>query len=191
MEKGTVEGNFRRALSDFTFEAASGGAIRLLTDLGFTVKKIEERLDFPTPLARIRETVWKHLIDTGVICLEDPHPASDCTADTAVPGRARTGYIREYDSYGRPSFRRVTEPDTGQKTGGEYLVCEFGSLQYKDPEKYRQVLALLDTRQVEYIDGLPWPRGRVWHRADDRMLEIFKRIRDAGLEQGSMGREKI
>lgn len=182
MEKGAMEGSFRQALSDFTFEAASGGAIRHLADLGFTVKQIEERLDFPTPPARIRETVWKHLIDTGVICLEDPRSASSGTS--GGPGGVRINYVREYDSYGRPSFRRVAEADSGREAEGEYLVCEFGSLRYKDPQKYSQILSLLDAVQAEYIDGLPWPPGRVWHRTDDRMLEIFRRIRDAGEEQG-------
>ena len=40
---------FKSALADFTFEAASGGAIRHLADLGYTVKQITEQLSFPTP----------------------------------------------------------------------------------------------------------------------------------------------
>ncbi len=187
MEKGAMDKDFRQALSDFSFEAACGGAIRHLTDLGFTVKQMEERLDFPVSAERIREAVWKHLADTGVVCLEDPRPlssAADCAAALGAPGGMRINYVREYDSYGRASFRRVAEADNRRVAGGVYLVCEFGSLRDKDPEKYRQILALLDTRQAEYIAGLPWPRGKVWHRADERMLEIFKRIREAGLEQG-------
>lgn len=43
---------FKSALSDFTYEAASGGAIRHLADLGYTVKQISGQLSFPTPLDR-------------------------------------------------------------------------------------------------------------------------------------------
>ena len=41
---------FKNALSNFMFEAASGGAIRHLADLGYTVKQISKKLEFPTPL---------------------------------------------------------------------------------------------------------------------------------------------
>ena len=38
---------FREALSGFTFEAAGGGAIRHLADLGCTVDEIETQLLYP------------------------------------------------------------------------------------------------------------------------------------------------
>ena len=50
---------FKSALSDFTYEAASGGAIRHLADLGYTVKQISGQLSFPTPFARVQKTVWQ------------------------------------------------------------------------------------------------------------------------------------
>lgn len=166
---------FRQALSDFSFDVASGGAIRHLTDLGYTVKQIQGRLDYPTPLARIQEAVWKRLVDTGVILLEEPQRQGS---------REKAEFIREYDSYGRASFRRVTEQNSCQEAAGLYLACEFGMLQSGDGERYRRVLAALSGRQAEYIDGLPWPRRRVWHRADGRMLEIERRLHDAGLDRG-------
>ena len=63
---------FQKALSDFVYDMASGGAIRHLADLGYTVRQIQEKLDFPTPYERIQRTVWKHLLDTGVIFPESP-----------------------------------------------------------------------------------------------------------------------
>lgn len=171
-----MDKEFQQALSDFTFDVAGGGAIRHLTDLGYTVKQIRERLDFPTPYARVQEAVWKRLVETRVICLEEPlygFTASD----------VRVNYIREYDSYGRASFRRVTETDTRRETGGEYLVCEFGVLRSRDEGKYRKILALLEERQAEYIDGLPWPPARVWHRAERYLPEIERRLRAAGMDQ--------
>lgn len=168
--------DFRQALSDFTFDVASGGAIRHLTDLGYTVKQIQEQLDFPTPIARIQEGVWKRLVDTGVILLEEP---------LRQEPKEKVNYVREYDSYGKASFRRVVETNPQPETAGAFLVCEFGLLQYRDEEKYRKVLGALDERQAEYIDGLPWPLKKVWHRADERMLEIERRLCAAGLEQGA------
>ena len=166
---------FRQDLSDFTFDGASGGAIRHLTDLGETVIQIQEQLDFPTPITRIQEGVWKRLVETGVILLEEPWQQAP---------KEKVNYVREYDSYGKASFRRVVETDPQPVTAGAFLVCEFGLLRYRDGEKYRKVLAVLDERQAEYIDGLPWPLRKVWHRADERMLETERRLRAAGLEQG-------
>lgn len=168
--------DFRQALSDFTFDVASGGAIRHLTDLGYTVKQIQEQLDFPTPIARIQEGVWKRLVDTGVILLEEPRRQAL---------KEKVNYIREYDSYGKASFRRIVETNPQPETAEAFLVCEFGLLRYRDGEKYKKVLGALDERQAEYIDGLLWPLRQVWHRADERMLEIERRLRAAGLEQGA------
>ncbi len=168
-----AQDDFRKALSDFSFDVASGGAIRHLTDLGLTVKQIQERLDFPTPYERIQKAVWERLVDTGVILLEEP-------------GRERTRekarYVREYDSYGKVSFRRVVEQEPEEETNVSFLTCEFGAVRQGDPEKFRKILAVLEKRQAEYLDGLPWERRKVWHRADERMLEIQRRLRDAGLD---------
>lgn len=93
---------FRDALEDFTYEAACGGAIRHLTDLGYTVRQIADRLDFPIPYERVRRAVWERLVDTEVILLEEPGSR-----------RRRKGavYVREYDRYGRASFRQVAAED--------------------------------------------------------------------------------
>lgn len=169
--------DFRQALSDFTFDVASGGAIRHLTDLGYTVKQIQEQLDFPTPFGRVQEAVWRRLVDTGVIFLEEPWRQAP---------KEKVNYVREYDSYGMASFRRVVETSPQSETAGAgiFLSCEFGALRYRDGERYRKALAALEERQAEYIEGLPWPLRRVWHRADERMLEIERRLHAAGLEQG-------
>jgi len=166
---------FQKALSDFVYDVASGGAICHLTDRGYTVRQIQERLDFPTPYEIIQRTVWKHLMDTGVIFPESPEQ-----------GRAgeKVDYVREYDSYGRASFRRVTVREAGSKPSEPCLLCCFGLLKYNDPERYEQVLGVLEQEQAEYIRGLPWSVGKVFHRPDRRMLGIYHTLERAGLSEG-------
>ena len=206
---------FKKALSDFTYDAASGGAIRHLADLGLTVKQIEQQLSFPTPYPRIQRTVWEHLLSTGVLQKEIP---------TGCPAAEQVRYVREYDSYGKPSFRRIVltdsvNPDSafekqtplsaqrpsspGQKQGpvsfwerhyvpktdgpllsflgslvsqnGEdcsYVSCDFGIRLSQNKEEFLSVLQTLDSRQQDYILGLPWVACVVYHRLDLRMREI-------------------
>lgn len=166
---------FRKALSDFVYDMASGGAIRHLADLGYTVRQIQERLDFPTPYERIQKTVWKHLKDTGVIFPEG--------AEQGKTGE-KVDYVREYDSYGRASFRRVVVQEAASKPSEPCLLCCFGILKYKDPERYEQVLRVLEPEQAEYIEGLPWGVERFFHRPDQRMLGIYHTLEKAGLSEG-------
>jgi len=96
---------FQDALANFTHEAASGGAIRHLADLGYTVKQIAEQLDFPTPYERVQKTVWEHLLHTGVILSQEPGRGGQ---------KKKPTYVREYDSYGKTSFRLVESEDEGE-----------------------------------------------------------------------------
>ena len=109
---------FKSALSDFTYEAASGGAIRHLADLGYTVKQISGQLSFPTPFARVQKTVWQRLLDTGVLLMEEPGSGQGLN-------RGKAGYTMERDKYGRTSFRLVAAKDGGTKAGGEKdnVIC--------------------------------------------------------------------
>ena len=203
LERHELNSYFQSALSDFTNDVASGGAIRHLADLGYTAKQITERLDFPTPYERVRQEMWKYLVDRGVILLEEPGSRK---RETAV-------YVREVDQYGRSSFRRVLEPAGAQTVAqwrvrqvetadirgfrellrekrnenGEdcsYLSCDFGPVNLKEPLRYRQIMRSLDDAQREYIEGLPWGTRRVYHRIDERMFEIVARLSENGSYSG-------
>ena len=78
---------FKEALSNFTFDVASGGAIRHLTDLGYTVKQISRELAFPTPIDRIQKVVWEHLLNRGILLLEEPGNGE---------GLEKFSYVRDY-----------------------------------------------------------------------------------------------
>lgn len=195
---------FQNALSNFTYEAASGGSIRHLTDLGYTVKQIAEQLSFPTPIERIRRQVWEHLIETEIILIEEPGRNPKIKAE----------YVREYDEYGRASFRRVAESSTEQTIihwkelaacrhekekirsllekkiaeNGEthsYAACEFGILIRQDPKRFQKLLLVLDRNQQEYVEGLPWAAKRVYHRLNPRMQKILLQLSAAGLWKGN------
>lgn len=190
---------FKRALSNFTYETASGGAIRHLTNIGYTVRQITENLSFPTSYERVQRTVWEHLINTGVILLEEPGIRTVNESFT---------YVKEYNKYGTASFRRIAvqqaQPEKicfreycykeeNKEKLGEYLLkkctenedemayisCHFGF--YEDDWKNLEKLsALLDRGQVDYILGLPWEKKLCYHRLDKRMREIAVRLYSSG-----------
>lgn len=196
---------FRNALSDFTFEAASGGAIRHLADLGYTVRQISEKLTYPTPYERVRGAVWQRLLDTKVVLTQKPGSGKEQT---------KAEYTIEHDKYGRTSFRlaRTGEKDAEvihwkertyrrgtdgnlaeylaglcERSGCEstYLSCEFGVWQRSDTEKFAAAMQVLNERQREYITGLPWENRVCYHRLDQRMREIAVRLYEAGQYQGT------
>lgn len=202
MEDG---GFFQRALADFTYEAAGGGAIRHLADRGYTVGQITERLDFPIPYGKVQQAVWEHFIKRGVILLEEPGSGGH---------REKVTYVREYDKFGKASFRRVAEKEEGEVVcwkelsvncreapaeeisvllreklaengaDGSYVSCDFGLAAQREPGRYQVMLSALQERQRQYISNLPWEGRRVYHRLDARMAEILVCLCEAGQYQG-------
>lgn len=191
---------FKNALSDFTFEAASGAAIRHLADLGYTAKQIMEQLTYPTPYEKVQKTVWEHLVDTGVLLLKEPG---------SEKRKRNVTYVKEYGKYGRASLRQVVLEDNGaelpcwekyhfdnsssgdfstflvencMKSGEEfsYFSCDFGLYLKKEPEKFMGALQVLDNRQQDYIQGLPWEEKVVYHRLNQRMRDIVIRLYENG-----------
>ena len=184
---------FKQALSDFTIEFASGDAIRSLSDKGYSVKKIKSKLDFPTPEERIREIVWKHYIDNKTICLENPKEALSVENYTIE---------KVYDSYGRPSFKKVSvkadeeapsskqvkvetdEEASGYKQIGvkldeearEYVECDFGKRLYRNKDDFMKSLSVLDEEEKDYILGLPWPLTNVWHVKNEHFARIISKF---------------
>lgn len=194
---------FKKALSNFTYDMASGDAIRYMTGQGYSVKQVMERLDFPTPIEQVQKTVWKCLLDTNVLLLDEPGTAR----------KEKVEYVRTYDKYGKASFIQVTVPGSGREAvdfaareyhktrdgdfasflgqlcskNGEdasYISCDFGLRSRRDPAGYREMLCLLSERHREYIQGLPWERRMVYHRLDRRMQEIIVRLCEAGEYRG-------
>ena len=152
---------FKQALSDMSFDVASGGAIRHLADIGYSVRRICDSLDYPTPFERVRDTVWRHFVDTGVIRLSEPEDSDTLTKIT---------YVKEQGTYGRTTFRRIKESSLENR---KYLKCDFGVAARKDTLRFTAFLDRLSSEDREYIEGLPWPDAIVWHVADERMERIL------------------
>ncbi|MCH5258361.1 MAG: hypothetical protein J1F18_01350 [Lachnospiraceae bacterium] len=195
---------FKSALSDFTHEAASGGAIRHLADLGYTARQITEKLTYPTPYERVQKTVWKHLIDTGVVLTQEPGSGRR---------RGMATYTVTHGKYGRASFRLEQSPvgdsepirwkerrysedkygslaayltDKCSECGEDqaYISCDFGLLSKRDKEKFDAVMQVLNERQKEYISGLLWEEQICYHRLDGRMREIVVKLYAHGYYRG-------
>lgn len=102
-----MENYFRDALHNFIFEEAGGGAIRHLADRGYTARQIADTLSFPMSYEAVREAYTKYLLENHILLKERP---DKCRKQEKVE------YVREYDKYGKPSFRKVVIPETaGQK----------------------------------------------------------------------------
>lgn len=196
---------FKSALSDFTHEAASGGAIRHLADLGYTVKQITEKLTYPTPYERVQKTVWKHLIDSGVVLTQEPGNGRQ---------QGKSTYTVAHDKYGRASFRLEQIPagdtehilwknrqykeeqhgslaayleDQCSENGEDkaYISCDFGLHSVRESAEYTSAMQTLNERQREYIEGLLWENKICYHRLDRRMREITVKLYTNGLYRGN------
>lgn len=190
---------FKSALSDFAFDVACGAQIRHLADLGYTVSQMMGELDISMPYGVVQKTVTEYFCKTGVLISKKP--GSELSH--------KTEFVREYDSYGRPSFRQVVvkEVDTAEihwkdysykpvfrenllsflnrkiEENGEefsYISCDFGCTSL-ETAKYMEVL---DRRQREYIEGILWEKSRMYHRITPQIREIISRLYECGLYEG-------
>ena len=196
---------FRKALTDFAFDMASGGAIRHLADKGYTVKQILKELDFDVPTEKVRQAVWDYFVESGTLLLEEP--------GTGAP-KGKAVFVEERGKFGKTSFRRVVIPgeearqirwsekvyaagqngdfgrflsekcvENGRDTA--YMACDFGRVEREEPGRYLRWMDALEERQREYLEGVPWIFQRVYHRMDRRMTEIAGRLFLTGEYEGS------
>ena len=188
---------FKEALTQFSQEVAVGGAIRHLTDIGYTARQITDSLDFPAPYEKVKKIMWQHLLDGGVVLLEEPG------------GNAQKGkgvFVKEYGQYGRTSFRLVTvpaddaavrdicwqeyhyQPFMGELSSFLQARCrengERGAYASLDMEKYRDGHKGLQSGDAEYLSGLPEDVKLIYHRLDERMQRILCELHGQGAYEG-------
>ena len=224
---------FQSALSNFVTDAACGGAIRHLVDIGYTLDQIVERLDYPAPRAKVQRIMMEYLYESRVLLREEP--SEELFA-------AKVQFVQEQDAYGRRSMRKIVLDQNSQnimtnasdsmissrqgkaaqtqafvwkesvydpKRDGKltellygksekngvtysYVSCPFGEL---ENDQYSQNISCLNGRQQEYLRGIRWDQPVLYHRLDQRMLEIIGKLYEAGAYSGvsffAASREKI
>jgi len=152
---------FEEALGNMVRNVSSGDAIRHLADLGMNIYEICDKLTFPTPVATVRDIVWKHYLDKGIVSLEDPSNRKNI----------EISYVEDIDKYGRKSFRRVTKELEADSR--EYIKIDFGRKIYQDKAAFEASLSILEKSDRDYIMTLPWPINDVWHVRNERMERIL------------------
>ncbi|MCR4956658.1 MAG: hypothetical protein K6A30_08230 [Lachnospiraceae bacterium] len=153
---------FMQALHRFTTDVASAGAIRHLADLGYTVDQIKEELTYPTSIGCIQQVVWEHYLEMGIVSMSPPKKGDI---------RQVVSYEKVQNSTGKQSFVKVVKEETCPQR--EYVCCEFGKEMYKDKEKFLKKISVLNSRDQEYLLGLPWPLTPTYHVKDERMSRII------------------
>ena len=156
---------FKKALADFTMDFASGDSIRALADKGYSVTEIHKRLDFPTPMERIKDTVWKHYVDTGVILLSEP---------TGEGTKKQVTYEKVQDNLGRTSFKQVIKESHEEPR--EYVACDFGKRIYQDKKAFEKHMEALSPEDRQYILDLPWPLETVWHVKNEKIERVMRKL---------------
>lgn len=256
---------FQSALSSFVTDAACGGAIRHLVDIGYTLDQIVDRLDYPAPRAKVQRIMMDYLFESRVLLREEP--SEELFA-------AKEAFVQEQDAFGRRSMRKIIidqrshmpmttvsetplgssnmesaslganlgkSPQQGKTAriqsvtwkeyfyetkrdgkltellhhkcdkNGEaysYISCSFWEVlndqnsQMKKNENNRQsgqgepgksggvpaaekIWSCLNNRQRDYIQGIRWDQPVLYHRLNQRMLEIIGKLYEAGVYSGA------
>lgn len=98
---------FKSALSNFATEVACGGAVRHLTDAGFSLDQMIDRLDYPTPRAKVQKLMMARLYETHVLLKEEPSLALF---------EPKQVYVQDQDAFGRRSMRKTSVDLFSQKS---------------------------------------------------------------------------
>lgn len=151
---------FQEALSDFIYDAASGRAIRHLTDNGCTAAQIVQQLDYPVSFAKVQHTVTRYLKETGILLEELPVPYTNLKA---IPFERSSP--EKLFSFFAECIRQNGEENS-------YLGCPFGAASSHADDSIRKSFSMLTAREREYIEGIAWEPGIMYHRLNRRMLEI-------------------
>ena len=161
--------HFQKALQNFTMDAASLAAVRHLADLGMTVKEIEAELSYPTPYELVQKTVWERLMENGTILRSAPE---------GIREEEKTTFVREYNAYGKASFRRIVTKEEVQRDPECYVPCSFGDLPRDELEKRLKNAGVSD-KDAEYVLGLPWEKGTLYHKKTERIQRILQKLSNA------------
>ncbi|MCR5654353.1 MAG: hypothetical protein K6G07_01760 [Lachnospiraceae bacterium] len=146
---------FKETLQNFTFDVASGGAIRHLADLWYSTEEIAKHLSFPTPKEQIAKTVYEHCFAKGLLSYEKtPKPAA----------ATKTVYVKKQSALGKTTFLRKEVPVEADppSLSGTYEEFSVGLLTYRSPEAYERFLHALTPEDRSLIEPLPWEKKPIY-----------------------------
>jgi len=158
---------FQSALSNFVFGMTEYGTICHLVDHSYTVKQIKERLGMPISDEKIQKTVWDYMIEKKILLLDQPDKTKQGLMINLWNKRDFTGADRSQLT----AYLSKKRAENGWQDA--YVSCDFGVLKNRCPDQYQLLLNSLDSRQRDYIDGLPWTLRTVYHCMNQRMTEIL------------------
>lgn len=144
---------FKTALSNFATDVACGGAIRHLTDIGYTLNQIVDRLDYPAPRAKVQKIMMEHLYGSRVLLREEPSEDLLTAPET---------YVQEQDAYGRRSMRKIIDDSDSQSKLTS--VPNSTSMSY-----------LSEERKIRQSQGLLWKEIRYMPKPGEKLTTVLHR----------------
>lgn len=161
---------FEEALSDFVHDAASGGAIRHLVDLGYSLEQMVQALSYPTPRERVQKTAYRYMLESGMLLRVLPGAKEDSFVLISLQARDRERLFLYLQEKSR---------ENGQEN--VYVSCPFGVMSGQQNERMtetqmRSYLSFLNKREQDYILGIPWEDRVMYHRLTSRMREIGRKL---------------
>lgn len=165
-------GYFEEALSNFVSDFNYGGAIRHLTDLGYSAASIKRKLKIPFDTVRIQEIQYKHLLERGMLITEEQ-----------LLGKGAI-YARNLDEY--PVGTEVICKEYPAEQAEKILVKmmrEHGGIVYVDfpfgrmgEMKKQKVLDALKVSEQSVFDRIPWQRERTFLKGDESFIRMSTRL---------------
>lgn len=207
------EKHFEKALSDMKDSFAGKDGVKHLAELGYSIRKIQESLDFPFPLEKIGRILWDYYKSEEIILLKAPGSGL---------GSAKSHYVKQSDAYGKQSFIKVQGKedesvpvsftkiiyrdghdlftpvdhsktslikeflDSNSSGGPDYVSLDFGRLKTRNGVEWRRIVASFPGDDRDYMESMPWENclTGVYHRIDDRLVRILEGLEGTGYLPG-------
>ncbi len=159
---------FDEALSDFVHDAACGGAIRHLVDLGYSLPQIVRALTYPVSPEKVRKTAYRYMLESGLLL-------------RGLEGTEAFLHIKLNRSDREAAHRLLYKKIQENGEAKTYLSCPFGKWVCQNgkgtgEERLRAELSCLNPREQDYIAGIAWDAPLLYHRMNGRMREIGAKL---------------
>lgn len=174
---------FNEALHNFTSDYAYGSQIKSLYNKGFSISQIKEKLDYPVSIEKVSSYLWDYLITSNQVVFAESDIVSNPSARK---------YDLETDSYGRRSFRLVSDDFARQNSYKDIIfhgaVNDIPNLQdcfiKIDGVSISSYNKGLNSKQIDYLAGFPWPKREIYMHLNERFSEIFATLHSQNMWSG-------